>query len=371
MQSRKLKLFAAGLILISASGAAGWYGLQKTVIADGTVQSGTAQLPQAASVEVAKVETIKLDKTWTTVGTLKAKESVTLASEIAGRIATISFEEGQAVKAGDILIALDTSVLDAAVKTAQAAYDLARITFERADSLSKRGISATQTRDDAEAALRSSEAGLALAKAQRDQAFIKAPFGGVVGLRSVSVGSYITAGIGTTTGTGLARLEQIDPLVVEFTLPEIAMPNVAPRQLVKIVTDALPNMTFDGAVYAIEPSIDEASRSIRLRALLDNADLKLRPGLFARVDVTVGSNPNALVIPESAIVPDGQKQTVFRLKSNDTVEVVEVSLGQRLGGKVEIVNGLAIDDIVVSAGQLRLASGTTVSITNNHTAGEI
>ena len=89
------------------------------------------------------------------------------------------------------------------------------------------------------------------------------------------------------------------------------------------------------------------------------------------MDVTVGSNPNALVIPESAIVPDGQKQTVFRLKSNDTVEVVEVSLGQRLGGKVEIVNGLAIDDIVVSAGQLRLASGTTVSITNNHTAGEI
>ncbi|MBP0500575.1 efflux RND transporter periplasmic adaptor subunit, partial [Mycobacterium tuberculosis] len=90
------------------------------------------------------------------------------------------------------------------------------------------------------------------------------PFGGVVGLRSVSVGSYITAGIGTTTGTGLARLGQIDPLVVEFTLPEIAMPNGAPRQLVKIVTDALPNMTFDGAVYAIEPSIDEASRSIRL-----------------------------------------------------------------------------------------------------------
>ncbi|MBR7538800.1 biotin/lipoyl-binding protein, partial [Mycobacterium tuberculosis] len=118
-----------------------------------------AQLPQAASVEVAKVETIKLDKTWTTVGTLKAKESVTLASEIAGRIATISFEEGQAVKAGDILIALDTSVLDAAVKTAQAAYDLARITFERADSLSQLGRSATQTRDDAEAELRSSGAG--------------------------------------------------------------------------------------------------------------------------------------------------------------------------------------------------------------------
>ncbi|NKC04562.1 efflux RND transporter periplasmic adaptor subunit [Ochrobactrum haematophilum] len=229
----------------------------------------------ATVVEAALVQTRDLDSTISAVGSLRAKESVTLSSEIGGRVDKILFQEGQRVDAGTLLFQLDTSILNASVQSARAANILAQSTFERTEALSKRGISATQALEEAQANLRNTEAALALAEAQLAQTSIKAPFDGVVGLRSVSVGAYVTAGT-----TNLAKLDQIDPLVAEFTLPEVALANISPQQNVSVVADALPDQPFQGQVYAIEPSVDETGRSIRMRALIANPDLKLRPGLL-------------------------------------------------------------------------------------------
>ncbi|MDH7786546.1 membrane fusion protein (multidrug efflux system) [Ochrobactrum sp. 19YEA23] len=351
---RGILVLVLGLALIAAF--FGWRGAQETSAETTTASIAPAQ-PKATVVEAAAVQTRDLDSIISAVGSLRAKESVTLASEIGGRVDQILFQEGQRVEAGSVLFQLDTSILNASVQSARAANVLARSTFERTEALSKRGISATQALEEAEANLRNTEAALALAEAQLAQTSIKAPFDGVVGLRSVSVGAYVTAGT-----TNLARLDQIDPLVAEFSLPEVALASISPQQRVSVVADALPDQPFQGQVYAIEPSVDETGRSIRMRALISNPDLKLRPGLFVRVNVTTGTKADAMLVPESAIVPSGETQTVYRINADDTVEVVTVTLGQRLEGMVEIVTGLDKDARVVTAGQQKLQTGAKVRV---------
>lgn len=360
---RGLLLFILGLFLVGAYFA--WQGMQKTS-AEATTAAAAPTPARATAVEAATVETRDLDSIISAVGSLRAKESVTLASEIGGRVDKILFEEGQRVQAGSVLFQLDTSILSASVQSARAANVLAKSTFDRTEALSKRGISATQALEEAQANLRNTEAALALAEAQLAQTSIKAPFDGVVGLRSVSVGAYVTAG-----STNLAKLDQIDPLVAEFTLPEVALADITPQQQVSVVADALPDQRFQGQVYAIEPSIDETGRSIRMRALIANPDLKLRPGLFVRVNVTTSTKADAMLVPESAIVPSGQTQTVYRIKDDDTVEVVTVTLGQRLDGMVEIVSGLDKEARVVTAGQQKLQNGSKVSVQETLAEGSV
>jgi membrane fusion protein (multidrug efflux system) len=353
MKLGKRGIFALGI----AAGAVffGWQGLLRQTVVETSPETSMSAPASAIIVEAATVETRDLKKLISAVGTLRAKESVTLASEIGGRVEKILFEEGRPVEAGAILFQLDTTILNASVQSASAAYELAGSTFERTESLSKRGISATQTLDEAQANLHSTEAALALAQAQLEQAAIRAPFSGVIGLRSVSVGAYVTAG-----SSDLAKLDQIDPLVAEFTLPEIALTNLSVGQEVSINTDALPGQPFKGAIYAIEPSIEEAGRSIRIRAMVDNPDLQLRPGLFARIEVTAGTKGDAILVPESAIVPSGESQNVYRINTEETVEIVPVTLGQRLDGKVEILEGLDKEARVVTAGQQKLQAGSKV-----------
>ncbi|MEL4069758.1 efflux RND transporter periplasmic adaptor subunit [Ochrobactrum sp. GPK 3] len=362
LRKRGILVLVLGLVLIAAFFA--WRGTQKTS-AETTASIAPVQA-NAAVVEAATVQTRDLDSIISAVGSLRAKESVTLASEISGRVDKILFQEGQRVEAGSVLFQLDTSILDASVQSARAANVLARSTFERTEALSKRGISATQALEEAEANLRNTEAALALAEAQLAQTSIKAPFHGVVGLRSVSVGAYVTAGT-----TNLAKLDQIDPLVAEFSLPEVALANISPEQRVSVIADALPDQPFQGQVYAIEPSVDETGRSIRMRALIANPDLKLRPGLFVRVNVTTGTKADALLVPESAIVPSGETQTVYRINADDTVEVVTVTLGQRLEGMVEIVTGLDKDARVVTAGQQKLQTGTKIRVQDATAEGSV
>ena len=356
MKPRKLRVFALAFWLLIAAIFLMRLGAQQTS-SDAASLAGAAAIAQATAVEVSTVETRDLETTISSVGSLRAKESVTLAPEIGGRVSAIHFEEGQRVEAGMVLFELDKSILNASLQSAHAAHALAQSTFIRTEALSKRGVNATQALEEALANLRNTEAALALAEAQLAQTYIKAPFSGIVGLRAVSIGAYVSAG-----STSLARLDQIDPLVVEFTLPEVALGSITPAQQVSVTTDALPGQTFLGQVYAVEPSIEETGRAIRMRAMIPNADLKLRPGLFARVNVTTGTKTDAILVPESAIVPSGDLQTVFRINDGGTVEVVSVMLGQRLDGKVEILTGLDSNASVVVAGQQKLQNGSRVSV---------
>jgi membrane fusion protein (multidrug efflux system) len=212
-----------------------------------------------------------------------------------------------------------------------------------------------QSTDEAISNLAVSKAAVELASVQLEKTRIVAPFSGIVGLRHVSVGEYITAGL------ALVNLEAIDPVKTDFRVPEKFLPAIKVGQSIRIRVDAFPGETFDGKIYAIDPRIDVAGRSLLVRAQVPNADKRLRPGLFARVTVLLKLKEDALTIPEQAIVPQGDSQYVFKIDGGK-VKLTKVTLGLRRSGHVEILDGLSAGDEVVTAGQLKLRDGTPVSV---------
>jgi len=287
------------------------------------------------------------------VGTLRADEGVTIRPEIAGRIAEIRFNEGQGIARGALLVKLDPAELAAvlASSTAQAQLDKQRL--ERSEDLYKKSFISQQALDES----RSNHA-RSVAKQREDEARLaktemRAAFPGVAGLRQVSEGQYVAA------GTDIARLEKIDQLKLDFRVPEAFIGKLKAGQPVKVLVDAYADKVFPGTVYAIEPGVDDQTRTILLRARVANPELRLRPGMFARVQVQLGVREKAVWIPEAAIVPKGQDTTVFRV-IDGKVDLVRVQTGVRKVGEVEIVKGLAAGDLVVTEGTQKIGAGSSV-----------
>lgn len=307
------------------------------------------------AVEAEQVSVRPLDDTLSAVGTLRAEEAVVLRPEIAGRIEKIHFSDGETVAEGAPLFSLDAALLRAEVNEAAANRDRSQRAHERARELAQRKLLSSADFDSARADLAVDEARLASAQTRLDKTVIRAPFSGVAGLRQASLGDYISV------GQALVNLVQLDPMLVDFQLPEMQLAGLAPGMPVKVRVDAFPARSFAGEIMAIDPQIDAAGRSVRVRARLDNHEAVLRPGLFARVDVVLSSNPAALMVPEQALWPLGDKQHVFRVEG-DTAKLVQVELGQRLPGWAEIVSGLAPGEVVVTAGQMKLRDGAPVQV---------
>ncbi len=351
----------AALALAVAAGGGYWLGHQKSPLG-GTVaatsgpeaQGGTAAAA-ATPVEVAPVETIRLQQSITAVGSLRSEESVTLRPEVAGRISAINFQEGQRVAKGATLIRLDSAVNQAELQQARANHTLGKSKFDRAVDLAKSNFISGQARDEAENNYKVAEAALALVEARLAKMEIKAPFAGIIGLRSVSVGDYVKE------GADLVNLEAIDALKVDLRVPEVYLRQVRSGQPVEITLDAYPNKSFDGSVLAVNPLVDAAGRSVVIRAQVKNQDASLRPGMFARVRLITKDVAEALVVPEQALVPQANEQFLFKLVDNRAVRV-KVEVGQRRDGKAEIVNGVAVGDVVVTAGQQRLRDGAIVTV---------
>ncbi|HVF65907.1 MAG TPA: efflux RND transporter periplasmic adaptor subunit [Casimicrobiaceae bacterium] len=318
---------------------------------------GQGGAPQATPVETAAVETVRLPQTITAVGSLRSDESVTVRPEVAGRIAAIQFKEGQRVSRGMTLLRLDAAINEAELQQARANHKLARTKYDRAVDLAKSNFISGQARDEAENILRVAEAALAVVEARLAKTEIKAPFAGIIGLRSISVGDYVKE------GADLVNLESIDPLKVDLRVPEVYLRRVQSGQPLEITLDAYPNRTFEGRVIAVNPLLDAAGRSVVIRAQVKNQDASLRPGMFARVRLITKDVAEALVVPEQALVPQGNEQFVFKVIDNRAVRA-KVELGQRREGKVEIVNGVTAGEMVVTAGQHRLRDGATVSVRN-------
>ena len=289
------------------------------------------------------------------IGSLQSDESVQITSEIAGRIAEISFTEGGTVNAGDVLVKLDDALAQAEVSDAKARYDLAEANNERAKQLSRTGNVTEKAIDEATANFEIARAALELQRVRLAKHTIKAPFAGRVGIRKVSPGAFIAV------GTPIVNLEKIDFLKVDFKLPELFLPSVNVGQTVDMMVDALPGRAFSGEIYAIDPQVDVNGRALQLRARLPNADFTLRPGLFARVLVKGKQTRDVVLAPESAIVPRGGETFVFRIESGKAVEA-KVKLGERRGAEVEVLEGLAPNAQVVTAGQLKLRNGVAVEI---------
>ncbi len=291
----------------------------------------------------------------TAVGTLLSAESADISPEIAGRIEVIAFDEGMPVDEGELLFQLDPSVYEAQLAEAQSNYDLKQRNFDRADGLLKNKVGTVRARDEALSEMQVARALLTMAEVRLEKTKISAPFDGIVGLRNVSRGDYVQP------GAKLVNLEKIDPIKVDFSIAERYLADVRTGASVRLKVDALGDREFTGTVYAINPQIDPAGRSIALRAEVPNPDGILRPGLFARVGLQTAVRDNAIITSEDAIVSQGGDNFVYRVVDGKAV-LTPITLGQRRYGTVEILKGLSEGDVVVVAGQMKLRDGAAVDV---------
>ncbi|HPF74684.1 MAG: efflux RND transporter periplasmic adaptor subunit [Lysobacteraceae bacterium] len=318
-----------------------------------SAQGGPGGMPPTA-VETAQVETVTLDQSVDVIGNLRANESVTIRPEIAGRIEKIQFDEGQQVKAGDPLFTLDAALIRADLNEANANLALSQRSFDRAEDLIDRKLIAQSDYDSARSKLSVDRAKQASARTRLDKSVIRAPFSGVVGLRQVSVGEY------ASVGQALVDVVSIDPIKLEFAVPEQYLSRVKVGQAVNVRADAFPGERFVGEVYAVAPQIDLTTRSLTVRARVPNADGKLRPGQFSSVSLVLDRIPDAMMIPEQSLWPLGDKQFVYRVVDGKA-EQVEVRTGQRQPGMVQILSGLNAGDTVITAGQQKIGPGSPVN----------
>lgn len=309
----------------------------------------------AVTVETANARAASTTADMRAVGTLLSDESVQIASEIAGRIAEITFKEGTEVKENDVLLKLDDVLAKAELADADARFELAKSNLDRARTLSRSGNVTDKARDEAVATFETGNAGRELARARLEKHTIRAPFPGVIGTRRISVGAFVGV------GASLVNLEKIDTLKVDFKTPERYLAAVAVGQQIEVTVDALPGQMFSGEIYSIDPLVDVNGRSLQVRARLANPGMKLRPGLFARVLIKGQIARSVVLVPESAVVPRGGETFVFTVANGKATEA-KVKLGERKSAEVEILEGIEPETMVVTAGQQRLRNGSSVEV---------
>lgn len=314
--------------------------------------AGGAPGGSAMAIEVASVKAVDFSDDVSAVGTLKSRESVMLRPEMPGRVAAIGFKDGSIVARGALLVALDAAIPEAELQQAKANMALARSNHQRNLELLGRKFISQQAVESSAATLKIQEAAVELAAAKVARTRILAPFQGMVGLRNISVGDYVKE------GADLVNIEDIAMLRVDFRLPESYLGRLKPGQTIEVTSDALPGERFKAVLDAVDPLVDQGGRAISARARLDNAAGKLRPGLFVRVRLLFGERQGVLMVPEQAIVP-GAQPAVFRVVDGKAA-LVKVKLGVRRNAQVEVVDGLAEGDVVVTAGQLKLRDGVPV-----------
>jgi len=310
---------------------------------------------RAMLVEAATAEVMSIAQEITAVGTLNSNESVNVAAETAGRIVEIAFKEGQRAYTGQVIVRLDRSILEAQRDRAEASLTLSRANRDRSEVLLKEDAISQREWDKASAQWRLDEANLRLAQAQLEKTVLRAPFDGFLGLRHVSVGEYVQPGL------AIVSLDDTDPIKVDFRVPEIYSLRLEVGQTVQVRIDAAPGKTFSGEVYAIDPKVDPQGRSLLVRAKIPNRDGSLRPGMFAQVRLVIEERPDALMIPEQALLSQGQSQFVYKVVDGIVVEV-PVTIGLRRRGRGEIGDGLAPGDTVVTAGQIKVRPGVPVTV---------
>jgi membrane fusion protein (multidrug efflux system) len=308
-------------------------------------------------VEVVLLKPVVVKEDLQAVGSLRSNESAILRPEVSGRIAAINFKDGQMVRKGQVLVALDASLNEAEVAQARAEYDLAISNLRRSEDLARRSFISSSAQETAASNAQVAEARLKLAQARLSKMRIVAPFDGQVGIRNVSPGDYVK------DGTDLVNIEDTRVLKVDFRLPERNFKQIAVGQSVEVVADALPGERWLGRIEAINPKVDANGRSLEIRAQLDNTAGRLKPGMFVRVRVIVGERANALMIPEEAIVPQGEEFYVFKVVDN-AARRVPVKIGVRRDAMVEVLQGLAAGDQVVTAGMRLSRDGQPVRVLN-------
>ena len=365
---------------IALASAAAWW-LQKPQIANSAADSAATATPggqvnapsasangKPATVEAASVELRRLTDDTQAVGSLRSRRGVVLRPEVSGRITQLNFTDGQRVKKGQTLVQFDDQLPLAQVQQSLAELSIAQANQSRNQELVTQNFVSQRSLDESAANLQVAQAKLALAKATAARLKIVAPFDGIAGIRLVNVGDYLK------DGADIVNIEDIDAIFVDFRLPERFQSRVQRGQTALIDIDALPGRRYAAQIQAIDPLIDANGRSVGVRACIDNRQLQLRPGMFARVNVVFDVREDARVIPEEAIVPQGGKQYVIKLLDDPTAvgkpvtgskitQRVEVKVGLRSPGRVEILEGLLAGETIITSGQQRVQKdGTRVMV---------
>ncbi len=292
------------------------------------------------------------------LGTARANESVTITSSVTEKVARIGFEDGERAKPGQVLIELNQSEELANLRQAEALRGERRLALNRQLKLQQQNLAAADEVDRIRLELEQAEASIAAIKTRIDDRIIRAPFAGVVGLRNISVGALVEI------GDPIATLDDISQIKLDFTVPAVFLAELRPGLRIKARAAALANREFDGVVSSINSRVDPVTRSIQVRALLPNPDGALIPGLLLRVDL-LRNTRQALVIPEEALIPQGDQQFVLvrvDKDGDDTVEKREVKIGLRLPGTAEVVTGLVAGQQVVTHGNDKVRPGDALDV---------
>lgn len=286
------------------------------------------------------------------VGSARANEAVDITAKVSNRVAAISFREGQQVRAGDVLVEFDSEQARANLAEAEAALRDSRSQFDRSRELFEtRALSEAQL-DQLQATLSMNEARVAGARAQFNDTVIRAPFAGRVGLRNVSVGSFVSP------STVITTLDDTSVIKLDFSVPEALLAQVREGLEIRARTTAYADETFTGKVSSIDSRLDPVSRAVLVRARIDNRDGRLKPGMLMTVTL-VRADASALLIPEQALVPQGDRKFVFTVRADKAVQT-EVVTGRRRPGEVEILDGLVEGDVIIVEGTQKVRDGFPV-----------
>jgi membrane fusion protein (multidrug efflux system) len=312
---------------------------------------GPGMAVQAVVVEAKRQP---VSETLSLVGTLAPNEMIEVKAETDGMLDKILFREGQTVEQGDLLVKLDETLLAAAVAQAEANFKLTETTFARNKQLFEDKLISQQEFDQAAAQFKVNEAALELKRREWRYTHVHAPFSGVVGARQVSPGQVIAR------NTTLTWLVDLDPVKVEVNVPERYLGQVAIGQSIKFGVAAFPNEQFKGEVYFISPQLDSATRTALIKARIPNPEHKLKGGMFAGLALTLVLRDSAVVVPEPALVSNGDAVSVFVVDEKSMAQVRPVKIGLRLAGKAEVLSGVQPGDKVVVEGVQKLFPGAAV-----------
>jgi len=319
-------------------------------------------------VSTAKVTSQEWQPNFSAVGSLRAVNGADLSSEVSGIVESLSFESGSEADKDAVLVQLRAEDDIAKLHALQANQNIAQINYDRDVKQLKAQAVAQAVVDTDKATLDNTKAQTAAQQALVDKKTIRAPFAGRLGIRLVDIGQFVNP------GTAIVTLQQLDPIYIDFPLPEQAMPLIKLGQNITLNTDAYPDQKFNGKITAINSRIDEATRNIVVRATLDNADHKLLPGMFGNVMVDSGAPVKYLTLPQTAVVYNTYGSTVYLVKKNDDgdgkqppfkVQQSVVVTGDTRGDQVAVTSGVKEGEEVVSSGQVKLRNGMGVSINND------
>lgn len=312
-------------------------------------------LSPPVKIEAAQVSVGPVTHVLDAVGSLSSPQDTIVASQIAGKVVALDIRQGQFVKQGDVLVRLDDALEKAALQSAEAALANARQIYDRDQRVLRSGAVSAQAVGNDLATLRQAQAAVDQAKVNLSYTRIRAPFTGVLGLRQVSLGAYLTPGL------PIVDIQQMNPLHLDFALPQQDVSKVKEGQTVHF-TVAGYKQSFAGTVTTVTQGLMVGSRSLSLQATVPNPAFQLKPGMFASIDLVVGVEPKAMLIPEQAVVPEGQINTVWVVGPNDTVRNQTVTLGVYHDNMVQVLKGLAPGARVVTAGVQKIHTGTKVVV---------